>query len=152
MSAVTAGKALPAEVLAEIILKTDGIPLFVEELTKTVMQSGLLQDTPSGYRLSGPLPTLAIPATLQDSLMARLDRLAPAKQVAQVGAVIGREFGHRLMAEVLCAMPPPKLDAALADLVRSELVFRRGTPPDATYSFKHALVPSTEVNMVRFEK
>ena len=143
VSAVTAGKALPAEVLAEIIRKTDGIPLFVEELTKTVMQSGLLQDTRSGYRLSGPLPTLAIPATLQDSLMARLDRLAPAKEVAQVGAVIGREFGHRLMAEVLCAMPPPKLDAALVDLVRSELVFRRGTPPDATYSFKHALVRDT---------
>ena len=146
VDAVTAGKPLPAEVLAEIIRKTDGIPLFVEELTKTVLQSGLLEDTPSGYRLSGPLPTLAIPATLQDSLMARLDRLAPAKEVAQVGAVIGREFGHRLLAEVLTAMPPPKLDAALADLVRSELVFRRGTPPDATYSFKHALVRDTAYN------
>jgi tetratricopeptide (TPR) repeat protein len=146
VSAVAAGKALPAEVLAEIIRKTDGIPLFIEELTKTVVQSGLLEDTPSGYRLSGPLPTLAIPATLQDSLMARLDRLAPAKEVAQIGAVIGREFGHRLIAEVLCAMAPPKLDAALADLVRSELVFRRGTPPDATYSFKHALVRDTAYN------
>jgi class 3 adenylate cyclase/tetratricopeptide (TPR) repeat protein len=146
VSAVTVGKALPAEVLAEIIRKTDGIPLFVEELTKTVVQSGLLQDTPSGYRLSGPLPTLAIPATLQDSLMARLDRLAPAKEVAQAGAVIGREFGHRLMADVLCAMPPRELDAALADLVHSELVFRRGTPPDATYSFKHALVRDTAYN------
>ncbi len=146
VNAVTAGKALPAEVLAEIIRKTDGIPLFVEELTKTVLQSGLLEDTPSGYRLSGPLPALAIPATLQDSLMARLDRLAPAKGVAQAGAVIGREFGHRLLAEVLSAMPPPKLDAALADLVRSELVFRRGTPPDATYSFKHALVRDTAYN------
>ena len=132
VNALTAGKALPAEVLAEIIRKTDGIPLFVEELTKTVLQSGLLEDTPSGYQLRGPLSALAIPATLQDSLMARLDRLAPAKEVAQVGAVIGREFGHRLMAEVLSAMPPPKLDAALDDLVRSELVFRRGTPPDAT--------------------
>ncbi len=78
--------------------------------------------------------------------MARLDRLAPAKEVAQVGAVIGREFGHRLMAKVLSAMPPPKLDAALDDLVRSELVFRRGTPPDATYSFKHALVRDTAYN------
>jgi class 3 adenylate cyclase/tetratricopeptide (TPR) repeat protein len=146
VSAVTAGKALPAEVLAEIIRKTDGIPLFIEELTKTVLQSGLLQDTPSGYRLSGPLPTLAIPATLQDSLMARLDRLAPAKEVAQVGAAIGREFGHRLVAEVLCAMPPRELDAALADLARSELVFRRGKPPDATYSFKHALVRDTAYN------
>jgi tetratricopeptide (TPR) repeat protein len=80
---------------------------------------------------------------LQDSLMARLDRLAPAKEVAQAGAVIGREFAHRLMAAVLSDMPAPKLDAALADLVRSELVFRRGTPPDATYSFKHALVRDT---------
>ena len=146
VNALTAGKALPAEVLAEIIRKTDGIPLFVEELTKTVLQSGLLEDTPSGYQLRGPLSTLAIPATLQDSLMARLDRLAPAKEVAQVGAVIGREFGHRLMAEVLSDMPAPKLDAALADLVRSELVFRRGTPPDATYSFKHALVRDTAYN------
>src|SRR4030095_4119571 len=146
VSAITAGKAIPAEILSEIIRKTDGIPLFVEELTKTVLQSGLLEDTPSAYRLSGPLPTLAIRATLQDSLMARLDRLAPAKEVAQAGAGIGREFGHRLLAEVLCAMPPRELDAALADLVRSELVFRRGTPPDATYSFKHALVRDTAYN------
>jgi class 3 adenylate cyclase/tetratricopeptide (TPR) repeat protein len=142
--AVTPGKALPAEVLAEIIRKTDGVPLFMEELTKTVVQSGLLEDTSSGYRLSGPLPTLAIPATLQDSLMARLDRLAPAKEVAQIGAVIGREFGQRLIAGVLGdVMAPGELDAALVDLVRSELVFRRGTPPDATYSFKHALVRDT---------
>ncbi len=146
VNAVTAGKPLPAEVLAEIIRKTDGIPLFVEELTKTVMQSGLLEDTPSGYRLSGPLPPLLIPATLQDSLMARLDRLAPAKEVAQVGAVIGREFAHRLLAEVLNETAPSTLDAALADLVRSELVFRRGTPPDATYNFKHALVRDTAYN------
>jgi len=146
VAGVTAGKAFPAEVLAQIIRKTDGIPLFIEELTKTVVQSGLLEDTPSGYLLSGPLPRLAIPATLQDSLMARLDQLASAKEVAQVGAVIGREFGHRLMVEVLCAMPPAKLGAALADLVRSELVFRRGTPPDATYSFKHALVRDAAYN------
>jgi class 3 adenylate cyclase/tetratricopeptide (TPR) repeat protein len=150
VNALTAGKALPAEVLAEIIRRTDGIPLFVEELTKTVLASGLLEETPPGqppgYRLRGPLSALAIPATLQDSLMARIDRLAPAKEVAQVGAVIGREFGHRLMAEVLSDMPAPKLEAALADLVRSELVFRRGTPPDATYSFKHALVRDTAYN------
>jgi class 3 adenylate cyclase/tetratricopeptide (TPR) repeat protein len=146
VNALTAGKALPAEVLAEIIRKTDGIPLFVEELTKTVLASGLLEDTPSGYQLRGPLSALTIPATLQDSLMARLDRLAPAKEVAQVGAVIGREFGYQLITEVLNDMPAPKLDAALADLVRSELVFRRGTPPDASYSFKHALVRDTAYN------
>ena len=132
--------------LAEIIRKTDGIPLFVEELTKTVLQSGFLEDTPSGFVLRGPLSALAIPATLQDSLMARLDRLAPAKEVAQVGAVIGREFAHRLIAEVLSAMARPELEAALADLVRSELVYRRGAPPDATYSFKHALVRDTAYN------
>ena len=144
--ALTGGRALPAEVLTEIMRKTDGIPLFVEELTKTVLQSDLLEDTPSGYQLRGPLSTLAIPATLEDSLMARLDRLAPAKEVAQVGAVIGREFGQRLLAEVLSPMAPAKLEAALADLVYSELVFRRGMPPDATYSFKHALVRDTAYN------
>jgi tetratricopeptide (TPR) repeat protein len=147
VSAVTPGKALPAEVLDEIIRKTDGIPLFIEELTKTVVQSGLLEDTPSGYRLSGPLRGLAIPATLQDSLMARLDRLGPAKEVAQVGAVIGREFEQRLIADVLGdIMAPGELDAALVELAGSELVFRRGMPPDATYSFKHALVRDTANN------
>ena len=138
-----AGHELPGEVLAEIIRKTDGIPLFVEELTKMVLQSGLLEETAEGYRLAAPLPPLAIPSTLQDSLMARLDQLAQAKQVAQVGAVIGREFRHRLIADVLVDMPASRLDAALTDLVTSELVFRRGTPPDATYSFKHALVRDT---------
>ena len=146
VSAVAAGKALPADVVTEIIRKTDGIPLFVEELTKTVMQSNLLKDAPSGYHLSRPLPQWVIPATLQDSLMARLDALGQAKEVAQVGAVIGREFSHRLMAEVLCAMTAPALNAALANLVRAELVFRQGTPPDATYIFKHALVRDTAYN------
>jgi predicted ATPase len=123
VSAVTQGKTLPDAVLAEIIGKTEGISLFVEELTKTVVQSGMLEDTASGYHLRGPLPQLAIPATLQDSLMARLDRLASAKEVAQFGATIGREFGHRLLADVLQDMPAPRLEAALTDLVRSELVF-----------------------------
>jgi class 3 adenylate cyclase/tetratricopeptide (TPR) repeat protein len=145
VGAVTGGRPLPAEVLAEIVLKTDGIPLFVEELTKTVVQSGLLEETPAGYRLRGPLPALAIPSTLQDSLMARLDRLAPAKEVAQVGAMIGREFSHRLLAAVL-RLPPAKLDAALDDLVRSELVARRGVAPDAVYTFRHALIRDTAYN------
>ena len=87
----------------------------------------------------GPLPPLAIPTTLHDSLMARLDRLAPVKEVAQIGAVIGREFSHALLAAV-SPLPEDRLDEALDQLVASELIFRRGTPPDATYTFKHALV------------
>ena len=119
--------------------KTDGVPLFVEELTKTVLESGLLTDAGDRYELTGPLPPLAIPATLHDSLMARLDRLAPVKEVAQIGAVIGREFSHELLAAV-SPLSEAELDAALDQLVAAELIFRRGTPPDATYSFKHALV------------
>ena len=106
---VTGGKPLPDEVIAQIVSRTDGIPLFVEELTKTVIESGLLVETPIGYELTGPLPALAIPSTLQDSLMARLDRLAPAKEVAQVGATIGREFSHRLLSAVLVQMPQADL-------------------------------------------
>src|SRR6516162_6292611 len=88
---VTGGRALPAEVMKQIIDKTDGNPLFVEELTKTVLEAGMLVEDGEGYRLDGPLPPLAIPETLQDSLMARLDRLAPVKEIAQIGAAIGRE-------------------------------------------------------------
>ena len=145
VAAVTGGKPLPPEVLAEIIRKTDGIPLFVEELTKTVLQSGLLEDTADGYRLKGALPLLAIPSTLQDSLMARLDRLAPAKEVAQVGALIGREFSQRLLAQVL-RLPEAELAAALAELVSAGLVLAREFGADATYSFKHALIRDTASN------
>ena len=136
---VVGDKALPDEVAAQIVAKTDGVPLFVEELTKTVLESGLLEDAGDRYELSGPLPPLAIPSTLHDSLLARLDRLAPVKEVAQIGAAIGREFSHALLAAV-ADRPEAELRAALDQLVSSELVFRRGTPPEATYSFKHALV------------
>ena len=136
---LTGGKPLPAEVLRQILLKTDGVPLFVEELTKTVLESGLLADAGDHYELRGSLPPLAIPATLHDSLMARLDRLAPVKEVAQIGAVIGREFSHELLAAV-APMSANLLDDALDQLVSSELVFRRGKVPEATYTFKHALV------------
>ncbi len=136
---VTGDKPLPTEVVEQIVARTDGVPLFVEELTKTVLESGLLADAGDRYELAGPLPPLAIPTTLHDSLMARLDRLAPVKEVAQIGAVIGREFSHELLAAV-ADRPEPQLHAALDQLVTSELVFRRGTPPEATYSFKHALV------------
>ena len=136
---VTAGKALPDEVLAQIVEKTDGVPLFVEELTKTVLESGLLTEEPGRYTLAGPLGELAIPASLHDALMARLDRLVPVRQVAQTAAAIGRQFGYDLLARV-----SPLDEAALADaleqLAASELIFARGTPPDAAYTFKHALV------------
>jgi predicted ATPase/class 3 adenylate cyclase len=135
----TAGKALPSEVASAIVTRTDGVPLFVEELTKAVLESGLLSDAGDRFELSGPLPPLAIPATLHDSLMARLDRLAPVKEVAQIGAVIGREFSYELLVAV-ADRPEDRLRAALDQLVQSELIFRRGTPPEATYSFKHALV------------
>jgi predicted ATPase len=94
---VTGGRVLPAEVMKQIVAKTDGNPLFVEELTKAVFETGILVEDAEGYRLDGPLPPLAIPATLQDSLMARLDRLAPVKEIGQIGAAIGREFPYALV-------------------------------------------------------
>ena len=136
---VTGDKPLPREVVEQILARTDGVPLFVEELTKAVLESDLLADAGDRYELSGPLPPLAIPTTLPDSLMARLDRLVPVKEVAQIGAVIGREFSHELLAAV-SPLPEDKLGDALDQLVSSELVFRRGTAPEATYSFKHTLV------------
>jgi len=136
---VTGGKALPAEVLEQIVARTDGVPLFVEELTKAVVESGLLQETGDQFELTGPLPPLAIPTTLYDSLMARLDRFAPVKEVAQIGAVIGREFSYALLA-IVVDLPVQQLDNALDQLVAAELVFRRGTPPEAMYRFKHGLV------------
>jgi class 3 adenylate cyclase/predicted ATPase len=136
---ITGTKALPAEVLEQIIERTDGVPLFVEELTKTVLESGLLVAADDHYELAGPLPPVGIPATLRDSLMARLDRLGATRQVAQIGAVIGREFSHALLAAV-ADRPEPELQAALDQLVSSELIFQRGVPPQASYRFKHALV------------
>ncbi|MFK4506416.1 AAA family ATPase [Bradyrhizobium daqingense] len=139
---VSGGKALPPAVLDQIVAKTDGVPLFVEELTRTVLETNLLRDEGDHYALAGPLPPMAIPTTLQESLLARLDRLAPAREVAQVAAAIGREFSHELLA-MTAAVPEDDLQPALDDLVDSGLVFRRGTPPQATYSFKHALVQDT---------
>jgi hypothetical protein len=139
---VTGGKALPPTVFQHVVAKTDGVPLFVEELTKTVLESGLLQETEGHYELTGPLPPLAIPATLHDSLMARLDRLATVKTVAQLGAVLGRTFSY----EVLQAVTPldeVPLQQALARLVDAELLYQRGVPPQATYLFKHALIQET---------
>jgi class 3 adenylate cyclase len=132
---VTGGKTLPQEVLDQIVAKTDGIPLFVEELTKTVLEAGFLKAVDDAYLLDGPLPPLAIPATLQDSLTARLDRLSPVKEIAQVGACIGREFTHELIAAV-SPVRENELQDALQQLVNSELVIRHGE----TWTFKHALV------------
>lgn len=136
---VTGGKALPQEIAERIIDRTDGVPLFIEELTKTVIESGMLTDAGDHFDASGPVPQLAVPASLQASLLARLDRLAPVREMAQIGAALGRSFSHELISAV-AAMPQQKVDGALAQLVSAELVFQRGTPPDAEYTFKHALV------------
>jgi class 3 adenylate cyclase/tetratricopeptide (TPR) repeat protein len=136
---VTSGKQLPKEVMDEILARTDGVPLFIEELTKTVLESGLLQERDGQYVLERPLPPLAIPTTLHASLMARLDRLAPVREVAQIGAVAGREFHYELLSAV-AGLPRERLDEALHQLVRSELIFRRGESPHAVYTFKHTLV------------
>ena len=136
---VTEGRSLPEEILAQIVSKTDGIPLFVEELTKTIVESELLTKTDTAYTLSGPLPALAIPTTLRDSLVARLDRLAPIKEVAQIAACIGREFGEELLARI-SPLSQAELQRAMEQLAESELVFKRGQPPHSTYLFKHALI------------
>jgi predicted ATPase len=125
--------------LDQIVARADGVPLFVEELSKAVLESGLLREEAECYLLKGPLPPTAIPETLQDSLMARLDRLAPVKEIAQIAAVIGREFSHELLAAV-ASWEDEKLAAALRRLVAAELVFRRGMASRPAYIFKHALV------------
>src|SRR5882672_8672149 len=139
---VTGGKPLPAEVLAQVVAKTDGIPLFVEELVKTILEAGLVQEAANCYVLTGPLPPLAIPTTLQDALMARLDRLAVVKDVAQLGAVLGREFAYALLRAV-APLDEATVQQALAQLVEAELLYQRGMPPQATYVFKHALIQDT---------
>jgi class 3 adenylate cyclase/predicted ATPase len=136
---IAGGKALPDEVVAQIVERADGVPLFVEELTKSVLESGLLREEADRYVLDGALPPFAIPTSLHDSLMARLDRLASVRLVAQIGAAIGREFSYPLL-HAVSRLPEDELHAALARLVASELVFQRGTPPEAVYAFKHALV------------
>jgi class 3 adenylate cyclase/predicted ATPase len=129
---VAGGKALPAEVIQQIVVKTDGVPLFVEELTKTVVEQHVGE---TGW---SPLP-LAIPATLQDSLMARLDRLNTAKEIAQLGATLGREFSYELL-QTVSPLDEATLQKGLSQLVEAELVYQRGVPPQARYTFKHALI------------
>ncbi len=136
---MTGGKALPAEVLQQIVARTDGVPLFVEELTKMVLESGLLREQEGYYELAGSLPPLAIPTTLQDSLMARLDRLGTVKEVTQLGATLGREFTYELL-HAVSPLDEATLQTDLDKLVEAELIYQRGLPPQARYFFKHALI------------
>jgi len=136
---VTGGKALPKEISDQIVDRTDGVPLFIEELTKTVVESGIVTETAAGYVATGAVTSFAIPTSLHASLLARLDRLAPTRELAQIGAALGRSFSHQLISAV-ATMPQRRVDDALVQLVRAELIFQHGTPPDAEYSFKHALV------------
>ena len=135
---VTGNKLLPAKIRQDIIERTDGIPLFVEEITKAVIEAGG-EAALERALASIPSPSVAVPASLHASLMARLDRLGAAKEVAQIAAVIGREFSHGLLA-ALADVSEPTLKGALDALIRSGLLFRQGLPPQATYLFKHALV------------
>jgi predicted ATPase/class 3 adenylate cyclase len=136
---VAHGKALPPEVLEQVVAKTDGVPLFVEELTKMVLESGLLRERAERYELTGPLPSLAIPTTLHDSLMARLDRLAMVKSLAQLGATLGREFAYDLL-QAVSPWDEGTLRRGLQQLVAAEFLYQQGLPPHATYRFKHALI------------
>ena len=136
---MTGGKTLPAEVVRQIVAKTDGVPLFVEELTKAVLEANWLQEGEDGYALTGPLPPLAIPATLQDALRARLDRLTEGKAVAQLGATLGRTFSHELL-QAVAPLDELTVWRGLVELVQAEVLYQRGVPPQATYTFKHALL------------
>jgi len=133
------GKALPREVADRILEHTDGIPLYIEELTKALLESGVLREGPNRYELVGPYPSHLVPTTLMALLVSRLDRLGRAREVAQIGAVIGREFSAELLRAV-CSWPESDLQAALDALVKSGLVFRKGTGGTTVYNFKHALV------------
>jgi predicted ATPase len=133
------GKALPAEVGEHIVARTDGVTLFVEELTKMLLESDLLREDADHYALTGRLSEVTIPATLQDSLMARLDRVPAVREVAQLGAVLGREFAYEVL-KGLTTIEESTLQERLAQLVSAELLYQRGRPPRARFFFKHALI------------
>jgi class 3 adenylate cyclase/tetratricopeptide (TPR) repeat protein len=139
---LTGGKVLPKEVIDQIVDRTDGVPLFIEELTKAVVESGIVTETSEGYVVSAMAMPSAIPTSLHASLLARLDRLNPTREIAQIAAALGRQFSHELISAV-AQIPSQKVDDALAQLVGAELIFQRGIPPDAEYTFKHALVQDT---------
>lgn len=127
VTGVAGGKRLPLEVVHQVVQKTDGVPLFVEALTKMVLESDVLQEHAEHYELRHALPSLAIPTTLQDSLMARLDRLGPAKAVAQLGATIGRQFAYTVF-QAVAARDEAALQQDLAQLVEAELLYQRALP------------------------
>jgi tetratricopeptide (TPR) repeat protein len=132
-------KPLPEDVADHIVTKADGVPLYVEALTKTIMASDILTDGETGYELIGPLSSLSIPETLQESLMARLDRLPQVREIAQVGSVLGREFAYEMISG-LSSISDKVLQDGLGKLVDAELLYQRGRPPQSKYIFKHALV------------
>jgi TOMM system kinase/cyclase fusion protein len=136
---MTDGKTFPAAVLQQIIAKTDGVPLFVEEFTKSLLESGQLKAIDGHYELAGSFSTFAIPDTLQDSLMARLDRLGTLKGTAQIGATIGRQFSYALL-QAVAQLDDATLQRELRRLVEAEIVYQRGVLPQSTYVFKHALI------------
>lgn len=136
---VAGAKKLPQEVIEAITMKTDGVPLFVEELTKAVIESDLLSEKNGRYVISSPLHQLAIPTTLTDSLMARLDRMGPFKKIAQIGATIGREFSYKILRTVTESLAD-QLDAALSHLEEAGLIVRRGHVPESVYSFRHVMI------------
>ena len=136
---VAGGKTLPAGLITQIAEKTDGVPLFVEEMTKAIVESNVLRDVGDYYALTEPVEAVRIPVTLHDALMARLDRLHTAKSLAQLGAVIGRRFSYDLV-KALTAYDEGRLQQELGQLVNAELLYQRGLPPHATYMFKHALI------------
>ncbi|MCU0573649.1 MAG: AAA family ATPase [Syntrophobacteraceae bacterium] len=139
ISGVAGGKPMPRDVVDHLVEKTDGIPIYVEELTKMVLESGVLRERDQDRAFTEPIPSLAIPTTLQDSLMARLDRLSQVKGVAQLGAALGREFPYGLL-QVLSPLREAFLQEALCQLVEADILHQRGTLPRATYIFKHALL------------
>jgi predicted ATPase len=139
VTGMTDGKTFPAAVLQQILTKTDGVPLFVEEMTKAILESGQLKARDDHYELTGSFSTFAIPATLQDSLMARLDRLMTGKVIAQLGATIGRQFSYALL-QAVAQLNARTLQEELHRLVEAELLYQRGLPPEATYTFKHELI------------
>jgi len=134
-----AGKRFPRDLTGEIVAKTDGVPLFVEELTRMVLESGMLREREDHYELTGSLPSLAIPSTLYDSLMARLDRLGSAKEVAQLAATLGKEFSYELL-RAISPLDETRLTGALNRLVDAELFAQHSAPPHTYYSFRHALI------------
>jgi predicted ATPase len=136
---VAGGKSLPAEILVQIVERADGIPLFTEELTKALLEGGLLREQDGRYLFKGPSPPFAIPSSLHASLLARLDRLAPVREVAQIGAALGREFSYEKLAAV-AGRSDDELRDALDQLAGAGLLFRRGTSLRVTFVFKHALI------------